>query len=147
MHIPDLTPLNSGKVAVGWLDRDHPFLQGEVAPEFVARLKAFALRYGESMRALGLGGMGGCHTCQFCGTAVGFGSFGVPCGTQLYSAPDMIAHYVEQHRYAPPAEFIAAVLACPLPGTPEYIEAVQPFVDRNAFPRTSSSRGPHSRLP
>ena len=53
--------------------------------------------------------MGGCHSCDFCGKALGFGSFGVPAGDKLYYAPDMIAHYVEQHDYDPPAEFIAAV--------------------------------------
>jgi hypothetical protein len=42
----------------------------------------------------------------------------------------LIAHYVEQHRYAPPAEFIAALMASPLPGTREYVDAVAPFVAR-----------------
>jgi hypothetical protein len=39
----------------------------------------------------------------------------------------MVAHYVEAHRYAPPDEFVAAVLSAPLPGTPEYHEAVAAF--------------------
>jgi hypothetical protein len=42
----------------------------------------------------------------------------------------MIAHYVESHRYAPPAEFIAAIMGGPLPGTLEYVNAVAPYVAR-----------------
>ena len=126
MVIADMESRAHG-IAVGWLDPDHQFPRREVAPEFMVRLKELARRYGDSAQALGWGAMGGCHTCEFCGNALGFGSFGVPGGTKLFYAPDMIAHYVEQHGYAPPAEFVAAVLACPLPGTSEYAEAVRQF--------------------
>jgi len=44
----------------------------------------------------------------------------------------MIAHYVKQHGYSPPPAFVAAVLACPLPGTPEYEAAARPFAERFA---------------
>jgi hypothetical protein len=39
----------------------------------------------------------------------------------------MIGHYVEQHGYAPPAAFIAAVAGSPLPGTDEYARLAEPF--------------------
>jgi hypothetical protein len=78
------------------------------------------------------GRLGGWHTCEFCGKALGFGSFGVPADGRLFYAPDMIAHYVEEHGYAPPEMFIAAVLECPLPGTAEYVEAVRPFTEKPA---------------
>ncbi len=44
-----------------------------------------------------------------------FGSNGV-----TYAAPDMIYHYVAEHEYKPPDEFIEAVLYGPLPDTVEY---------------------------
>jgi hypothetical protein len=126
-HIPDMQS-GENSIPIGWLHPDHEFSRGEVAPEFVARLKEFARLWGESIDALGWGAAGGYHTCEFCGKASGSGTFGVPAGDRIFDAPEMIAHYVEAHNYAPPAEFVAAVMATPLPGTPEYAAAVAPFL-------------------
>ena len=48
-------------------------------------------------------------------------------GSLLYVCPAMIGHYVRTHSYAPPVEFVDAVLATPLVGTLEYALAVAPF--------------------
>jgi hypothetical protein len=56
------------------------------------------------------------------------GNVSVPAGAVLFVAPEMVAHYVEKHGYLPPQEFVEAVLAAPLPGTPNYTDAVEPFV-------------------
>ena len=127
MHIPDLK-IESGYVSVGWLHPDHPFPQGEVPAEFVAKLKQFARLWGKGIDALRWGACGGFHQCEFCGKAWGSGSFGVPATDRLYRAPEMIAHFVEDHGYQPPSAFIAAILAAPVPGTREYEIAVAPFV-------------------
>jgi hypothetical protein len=37
----------------------------------------------------------------------------VPGEGCVYSAPSMVAHYIDAHGYGPPDEFIAAVLRCP----------------------------------
>jgi hypothetical protein len=126
-HIADLEVLEAGLVAVGWLHPDHQFPQADVPPEFLAKLRGFVEKWGDSIDALNWGAGGGYHTCEFCGQAWGSGTFGVPAGERVFYAPEMIAHYVEKHGYAPPPEFIVAVLSCPLPGTPEYTEAVAPF--------------------
>jgi hypothetical protein len=122
-HIPDLRVLESGLVAIGWLHPEHLFPQGTVPPVFLARLKEFERRWRDSIEALGWDAAGGYHTCEFCGQAWSSGTFGVLARERVYYVPEMMAHYVEQHSYAPPAEFIADVLACPLPGTPEYAAA------------------------
>ena len=70
----------------------------------------------------------GLHTCEFCNRYSSTGSFGVPNGDILFVAPTMIAHYVERHQYAPPEEFIRAVLSSPLPGTEMHRAAVAKFV-------------------
>jgi hypothetical protein len=129
-HIPDMHVSESGRVSVGWLHPDHPFLQSDPAPDFLAKLKEYARRSGASARALKFGAAGGYHTCEFCGRALGTSNFGVPAGERMYYSPEMIAHYVEQHRYSPPPEFVAALMASPLPGTREYVDAVAPFVRR-----------------
>jgi hypothetical protein len=129
-HISEMTTLESGHVAVGWLHPDHPYPKSAVSGEFIARIKEFSARWGDSIRALGWGASGGFHTCEFCGEVHASGTFGVPAGDHIFYVPEMIAHYVEKHGYAPPPDFIAAVLACPLPGTQEYKADVQPFADR-----------------
>ena len=129
-HIADLQMLESGDLAVGWLHPDHPFSEADPTPAFLAKLKEYSNRSGASAVALGLGAAGGYHTCEFCGRAHGTTNFAVPAGDKMFYAPEMIAHYVEIHRYAPPTEFVAAVMNSPLPGTREYVTAVAPFVAR-----------------
>jgi hypothetical protein len=53
----------------------------------------------------------------------------VPSRASVYIAPDLIVHYVEQHRYAPPAEFVDAMLACPEPSSAAYFDLLLPFAD------------------
>jgi hypothetical protein len=113
--------------AVGWLHPDHPFPKGEVQAEFLTRLKEFAARSDDSAKALYFGAFGGFHTCEFCERAHGIGNFGVPCGDLLFVAPEMVVHYVEEHGYRPPAEFVAAMFRSPLPDTEEYQVLTEPF--------------------
>src|SRR5262249_33771499 len=113
--------------AVGWLARRHPFPTGDVSASFLRRLKSFAKRWRLNSEALGFGVFRGLHTCELCGGCRMHGNFGVPAGDLLYVAPEMIVHYIEEHEYAPPSEFIEAVLAAPLPGTEGYGEALAVF--------------------
>jgi hypothetical protein len=113
--------------AIGWLHPDHPYTKGEVPAGFVARLKEFAARSGKSAGALYFGAFGGFHMCEFCGRARGISNFGVPSGDLLFVAPEMVVHYIQQHGYCPPAEFLAAVLRSPLPDREEYQIITEPF--------------------
>lgn len=115
--------------AVGWLGSNQSYTRGSASPEFVTRLREFVRLADESARALYFGASAGFHTCEFCNQVRDSRNFGVPAGTVLFVAPAMIGHYVEHHEYAPPAEFIAAVVASPLPGTPEYQAACAGFRD------------------
>ena len=38
----------------------------------------------------------------------------------MFCAPHLIAHYVRVHHYAPPAEFVESVLACPVERIPRF---------------------------
>ena len=120
---------------IGWLDGYHPYPQAEPSQEFVACLWAFCRT--PILTTLGF------HECTFCndnpktylviekdGEKVGFGHaeiwiFG-PEG-KTYAAPTLIYHYVARHHYAPPDEFIQAVLTGPLPDTPEYDQRAGQF--------------------
>ncbi|HEV3440872.1 MAG TPA: hypothetical protein VG122_26190 [Gemmata sp.] len=113
--------------AVGWLHPDHPFSTGPVPIAFLSRLKLFVSMSGESAKALFFGGFGGFHTCEFCGRAHGSANFGVPADSLLYVAPEMIVHYIEQHDYQPPDQFVNAVMRSPLPDSEEYQLITEPF--------------------
>jgi hypothetical protein len=120
--------------AVGWLSREHAFAQGGVNSDFQERLWQFANQWQASTTALRWGFFMGSHSCELCDLGPppwrrfnASGNFGVPAGGLLFAAPQMIAHYVEVHRYRPPDEFIAAVLASPLPASAEYWALVDPF--------------------
>jgi hypothetical protein len=45
----------------------------------------------------------------------------------LYVAPGMIVHYIEDHAYNAPTEFVDAVMTCPRQGSAEFMELMRPF--------------------
>ena len=119
---------------VGWLDRDHAYPQGEAPVGFLDRLWAFCRERVNLTR--------GVHECELCSEP----TFGVrvQCGDEelwlgsaeirvfsregsTYAAPNLIYHYVVEHHYRPPEEFIQAVLAGPLPDSPEYLARAEQF--------------------
>ncbi len=116
--------------AIGWLDRGHAYPTGDAPGAFLQRVESFAAQWDDSTRLLGLNIFLGSHGCGFCNDASGFGNFGVPSGDIIFVAPELVAHYVRCHRYLPPAEFVAAVMAAPLPRTAEYRALVEPFIGR-----------------
>lgn len=113
--------------AVGWLHPDHLYARGSVPAEFIARLKEFVGRPSLSGNDFCFPGIGGVHTCEFCGKAHGGGNFGVPCDDILFVFPSMIIHYIEAHEYKPPDEFVAATMRSPLPDTEEFQILSEPF--------------------
>jgi hypothetical protein len=117
--------------AVGWLSAKHSYRTGAAPAGFVDRLRSFCAGWGDSVEALQWPVAGGPHTCELCDEFRASGNLGVPAGAILFVAPQMVAHYVEQHGYLPPQEFVDAVLAAPAPGTAEYAQAVAPFVARS----------------
>lgn len=114
--------------AIGWLSAERSYRTGSVSQAFVDRLRTFCRRWGDSVQALKWPVFAGPHTCEFCGEFHASGNFGVPSGAVLFVAPEMVAHYVEKHRYLPPPEFVTAVLAAPEPGSVDYANAVASFV-------------------
>lgn len=127
MHVPDLTETSRRTLEVGWLHRDHPFRQGLAPAGFVERLKEFLHRRRACYEIFEWGVCMGFHSCGFCNEAHDTGSLGVLHEGKLYCPPTMIVHYVEQHQYLPPDEFISSVLAGPLPDTPEFAAAAASF--------------------
>jgi hypothetical protein len=80
----------------------------------------------------------GFHVCNLCraapvkplvvenqGRRISLGASEIRVGARtgtIFAAPDLIYHYVREHGYLPPTEFVRAVEEEPLPGSAEYAE-------------------------
>jgi len=130
MHYDDLTPLSyfgdelaAQLTAVGWLEHGQPYQRGEVAAPVLRKLSELLTK------PWAPGYLMGFEECTFCeherGRAEAFGcnNLYVPGDGFLYVMPELARHYITAHGYAPPAEFCAAVLACPPMGSEAYFAA------------------------
>lgn len=108
--------------AIGWLERGQPFPTGPVDPRFLAALRAQLTNRWLPVVSCGV------HACDLgaCGGAAGAQHVIIPSPRCVYVAPDLVAHYVEAHAYAPPAELVDAVLACPAQSSDAYVELLLP---------------------
>ena len=130
MHYVDLSPYcytptndNFGLINVGWLQSGFPFDRSVPNDVFVHNLFNFCTHR--------VAGRRGYHMCDLCmpskavsgcpverdGIKLTLGSAEIRVhgeGGKIYAAPNLIYHYVVAHQYAPPKEFVDAVLAHPV---------------------------------
>ncbi len=117
-------PLIPRPLNVGWLSSQMPFEKGHTSQEFKDKLLKFCSDEYVVLIARGF------HTCEFCGlpsvqwfneqkdrygekchwASIGDGEIRVLGQSIIYAAPTLIYHYVIQHQYKPPDEFIEAIL-------------------------------------
>ncbi|GHJ48895.1 hypothetical protein Cs7R123_62370 [Catellatospora sp. TT07R-123] len=109
--------------AVGWLDGDHEFRRGPVPPEAVRRIGWLCVHRPQAR-------VRGFRQCPIAPCQQERGRFGTPAvidGTEVrlggaeiratgpdgqrYSAPDLIHHFITEHGYQPPQEFLTALAA------------------------------------
>ena len=127
MYYPDLSQYNyiedeDNTLNIGWLDVNHPFLKGALSDTFTERLILFRQYI---VRDENLGP----HKCHFCGKYRSSGELRVfGRNNTIYAAPTMIIHYVVEHNYFPPQEFIDAVLHGPHPPSQEYTLRAKQYV-------------------
>ena len=103
---------------VGWLDADHPFEKGETSEAFIEKL-AWLCVNATVKRTPGI------HMCRLCPpmsfgfhmiqtdgrqTILGSAEIRLAGEAETYASPDLILHYVMEHGYRPPDDFITAVL-------------------------------------
>jgi hypothetical protein len=134
---PDLSPYayghrdHPGVVHVGWLGGSHPFQKGAVDSRLVEQIKLLSKTPVELYR--------GRHLCELCvappdiektfmphndrlidpncawarwaGQRSSNGEIRVSFGNVVFAAPILIAHYIEEHGYLPPPDFLAAIEA------------------------------------
>ncbi|MGW7054076.1 DUF7919 family protein [Streptomyces sp. NPDC054887] len=114
----DRAPLFDGlpQVNVGWLARVRPYAKGDAPPGLVEALRDMQHTHRAQQTR-------GYHFCPWCAARLlglngardtcprGSAEIRVVGDGVVYAAPELITHYVEAHEYAPPAEFVRAVLA------------------------------------
>ena len=127
-YFRDLSPYRycgkrqAGVVHIGWLDGRHKFSKGEVSTEIVASLRQLASSPVELYRGL--------HVCELCTPPEGIsitdhepywawaqsrasnGEIRAEHEGITYAAPVIITHYIEEHGYCPPEQFLRAVTEC-----------------------------------
>ncbi|CCE06205.1 hypothetical protein BRAS3843_1640015 [Bradyrhizobium sp. STM 3843] len=140
-YFADLTPYSYGAadtsaastLNVGWLAAGVDFPRKLAEPQFVDRLWRFC--------QVSVGQTRGLHKCELCcsfdgnlaqknGERLLLGSAEIRVVSdrgELFAAPNLIYHYVVQHDYAPPMEFVRAVLLGPCPPEDRYRELLSKF--------------------
>jgi len=121
-------------VNVGFLSSQYDYERRKAAPELLDALARFC--------TVCVGLTRGYHSCEFCPPAdrevikkVPFGDRYITLGSAeirvfgvngaIYAAPTLIHHYVSEHDYAPPEEFVQAVLAGSAPPDPSYLNRLR----------------------
>jgi hypothetical protein len=143
VHIPDLAlckyhdgPLNAESwyvplLAIGWLEHPYSFATGATTPSIVSRLTALIEQTRAVYRQYTFRGV---HECSLCSASqrhphkeVGWSQDNLllPGANVVYAAPSGIVHYIEEHAYRPPQEFLDAVAACPAVDTHQYQDALR----------------------
>lgn len=132
-YYPDLSVYEYGRFGenifnIGWLDKTYNFPTGKTNELFIERLFEFCEQKVEEYR--------GYHLCNLCNDenpeifvarykqkSISLGNSEIRVFAQagkVYAAPNLIYHYVVDHDYYPPEEFIQSVMAGPFPGSEEY---------------------------
>ena len=106
-------------IAVGWLCSGRCYPQDSPTAEFVGALDRLLSSHRVNQTR-------GYHVCDFCSKAplihetqsekkvmLGSAEIWVPSLERavIYAAPDLIYHYLKEHRYLPPIEFINGALS------------------------------------
>ena len=113
-------------LAIGWLQRNRQYDQGPVPAGFLEQLLVFCFEQNTVCATTGA------RRCPLCGESVepitrngetahfGRAEIRVLGEVDIFAAPTLIYHYVDEHGYRPPRVFIDAVMDGPPPGSPEH---------------------------
>jgi hypothetical protein len=100
---------------VGWLATEHAFAKADAPAGLLDRLRQILRAEGNfSARVNPIRGIHPCHHCgarQFQHPHIGSCEIWIPSqkAENYFAAPSLIIHYIEEHNYIPPQNFIDAV--------------------------------------
>ncbi len=122
---------DSQSINVGWLDGEHRFVKESTNEEVLSLLWEFCLFSVVQTRGL--------HECNLCDSPslvveerdnvrLSLGSAEIRVfgeNGEIYSAPNMIYHYVKEHNYKMPDSFVNALKSSPRPPSQEYLKKLK----------------------
>ena len=108
-YYEDLTPYtydrSDNSLNIGWIGSKENFETGEVPEEFIKKLEQVELsnEYTSARHK-------GFHDCELCGERMGTSVKKIEYNGKCYKFPNRMSHYVKNHKYKPPQEFIDAIM-------------------------------------
>jgi hypothetical protein len=150
-YFPDLSPCTyfprqqARLIAIGWLEPRNEYQKGDVSKDFLKALVTLLKDPWEPLIALGY------HCCSFCRLEEEFSTYKdleLPIGArnvyiigkdQVYVAPSLIEHYIENHEYQPPLEFQTAVMLAARTRKKDYEKKLKKIFE-DQIPRKQPSR-------
>ena len=119
-------------INIGWLGDAGSFPQGNVSDEFLMNLweyykcPVFSTR--KIYQNVSLNGYWKFFTAVFSGREIDLGSSEIRVLDKerevIYASPDLIIHYIVNHNYRPPQEYIKAVMEGPKPDSKDYCNMI-----------------------
>lgn len=108
-----------GVRCVGWLDSEHPYESGH-SPVGIAEKLEEIIQHRSDVFDVHVNVVRGIHPCNFCGkdvklfasrreTLLGMSEIWVPDNSGWLASPSLIVHYITDHGYLPPSNFVQAV--------------------------------------
>lgn len=119
-------------INIGWLGEAGSFPQGDVSEEFLMNLWEYYRCPVFSTRKIyqneKLDGYWKFFTAVFNGREIGLGNSEVRVLDKerevIYASPNLIIHYILNHNYRPPQEYIKAVIEGPKPNSKDYCNMI-----------------------
>ena len=108
---------------VGWIGLQGEHSTGEVSPAYVEKLSKIVCHRTENFD-VHVNVVRGIHECNFCMNEVtascageqshplGMSEVWLPWGDSWLAAPSLVIHYMAEHCYLPPCEFLEAIDRC-----------------------------------
>lgn len=120
-------------VNIGWLGEKDSFIKGGTSYEFLVKLweyyKCPVLLTRKIYQNKSLDGDGNSFVAMGKGRSVQLGSFEIrvldEAEKTVYAAPSLLIHYIVNHHYLPPIEFINAVINGPKPDSKAYCKMIR----------------------
>lgn len=121
--------IHQPSIAVGWLENEKSYSIGKAPNTLLEKLNEFIKTRAITHAFLGV------HECDLCIIKLPSGQLNIIDGfgsrttflaykNKLYIFPDLIIHYINEHSYLPPAEFIEAALDSTPQETIEYLNRI-----------------------
>jgi hypothetical protein len=123
MYYKDLTPYEyylpftlANVRNVGWLDKGVDFAKGNTPVKLVQKLYEILMK--DDIFVARVNQIRGIHPCNLCEAHtfskpfIGSCELWIPSleADTYYAAPSLIIHYIEEHDYCPPKDFVESVL-------------------------------------